>query len=477
MLCRRLDQLPLAIELAAARTPLLMPAQLLERLGRRLDLFKGHRDSDPRQHTLRATIDWSYALLDPEEQRVYRALSVFADGCTLDAAEHVTGADVETLQSLVDKSLVRRRTDGEREPRYWMLETIADYAGERLHDAGASESTRAAHATYFLELAARETDRLLGADRASTLAEFEAERENFRLAQAWWSAADQVENELRLIDALGTFWDARGPLGELRRWQEHALSRGGRHPSVDFDFLVNAAHTATRVRDYERSEELALRALALSQRNGPDTAARALMMLAVIAGGRSDHAKARMLADQALDAARASGKQRRLAITLVSAADVSLTEGDFVRAAELAGEALGHSDGLDPANRAIGLINLAMAKFRQLDVDDAVPPLREALGLAVDLGELDIVAPCLELISGMENDHAIAAQLLGAATTLRKTVEAEPTATERAVLETAEANLRETLGEAVYEAARAEGIALSTGEAVELARRSLSYPR
>ena len=141
-LCRRLDDMPLAVELAAARTKALTPEQILERLSQRLDLLKGGRDADPRQQTLRATIEWCYELLSAEEQQLFARLSVFAGGCTLEAAEEVCDADLDTLQSLVEKSLLRF-TDG----RYWMLETIREYASRRLAEA-ANEIARK-HAEHY----------------------------------------------------------------------------------------------------------------------------------------------------------------------------------------------------------------------------------------------------------------------------------------------------------------------------------------
>ena len=153
-LCLRLDELPLALELAAARTALFSPGQLLERLSERLDLLKGDRDADPRQQTLRATIEWSYDLLSEEEQALFARLSVFAGGCTYEAAEQIADADPDTLQSLLDKSLVRKR-ESEAEPRYWMLETIREYAAERLEEVDTqrryvdhlSDSSRVSHTT------------------------------------------------------------------------------------------------------------------------------------------------------------------------------------------------------------------------------------------------------------------------------------------------------------------------------------------
>ena len=146
-LCVRVDELPLAVELAAARAKALSPRQILERLSQRLDLLEGGRDADPRQQTLRATIDWSHDLLSEEEQRVVRALSVFAGGCTLAAVEEVCSADIKTLQSLVEKSLLRFSNE-----RYWMLETIRDYARERLDEAGETDALARRHADYHLAL-------------------------------------------------------------------------------------------------------------------------------------------------------------------------------------------------------------------------------------------------------------------------------------------------------------------------------------
>ena len=146
-LCARLDDLPLAVELAAARTSVLSPRQILERLSQRLDLLRGGRDAEARQRTLRATIEWSYELLTEEEKRLFAALSVFAGGCTLEAAESVCDADLDALQSLVDKSLLRHTDE-----RFWMLETIRELALERLEDSGGAEDLRRRYTAYFLEL-------------------------------------------------------------------------------------------------------------------------------------------------------------------------------------------------------------------------------------------------------------------------------------------------------------------------------------
>ena len=161
-LCARLDNLPLAVELAAARTRVLSPAQILERLPQRLDLFRGGRDAEARQQTLRATIAWSYDLLAPDEQRGFRSLSVFAAGCALTAAEEVAGADLDTLQSLVEKSLLRFSNE-----RYWMLETIREYAAERLHAQPEAGEIFERHTRFYTELSRSAHGELRGPSQAA----------------------------------------------------------------------------------------------------------------------------------------------------------------------------------------------------------------------------------------------------------------------------------------------------------------------
>ena len=179
-LCRRLDDMPLALELAAARTKVLTPEQILDRLGNRLDLFEGGRDAEPRQATLRATIEWSYELLAPEEQGLFARLAVFTGGCTLEAVEEVCDADLDTLQSLVEKSLVRRTGD-----RFWMLETIREHSSERLAESGEEQGKRQAHAACYLALAEESRRRLRGPEQAVWLARMIVEEQNLRAALSW----------------------------------------------------------------------------------------------------------------------------------------------------------------------------------------------------------------------------------------------------------------------------------------------------
>lgn len=217
-LCRHLDELPLALELAAARTALFSPEQLLEKLSQRLDLLKGGRDADPRQQTLRATIEWSYGLLSDEEQRLFRRLAVFAGGCNYEAAEEIAGADPDTLQSLLDKSLLRKR-DAKTGPRLWMLETIRDYADEKLVESGSLDELRKRHAEYFLELGQSLglTMENLERHRVQRYDVAIAEQDNFRAAIEWAARTD-LELAVRIASSLENFWVTHDPHEGIRRF-------------------------------------------------------------------------------------------------------------------------------------------------------------------------------------------------------------------------------------------------------------------
>ena len=219
-LCRRLDDLPLGLELAAARTPLFSTDQLLERLGDRLDLLQGGRDVDPRQQTLRATIEWSHDLLDEAEQRLFARLTVFATGCTFEAAEAVCDADPETLQALVDKSFLRRRETAVG-PRFWMLGTIRDYGAERLAASEEEETVRERHADWCLSLVAQAPDHSVGPDFERARSILVEERGEIAGVMAWARSTGRDELALRLGSPLDQFWLSLF-LPEARAWLEHA---------------------------------------------------------------------------------------------------------------------------------------------------------------------------------------------------------------------------------------------------------------
>jgi tetratricopeptide (TPR) repeat protein len=251
-LCVSLDNLPLALELAAARTTLFSPRQLLDRISQRLDLLKGAPGSEPRQQTLRATIEWSYDLLAPEEQRLFRALSVFAGGCSYEAAERVCGADPDTLQSLLEKSLVRRR-ESDFGSRYLMLETIREYAAERLDEAGASTDLRARHADWCRELA-EELIGLPGAHQQlfrgpltvqERLDRFAEDYANVQSATAWAWGADDSDLGVGLGAACHGFWRENGRFHDAAAWLEITEPKfESASPAVRLGGLIAAAQTS-----------------------------------------------------------------------------------------------------------------------------------------------------------------------------------------------------------------------------------------
>jgi predicted ATPase/class 3 adenylate cyclase len=267
-LCSRLDNLPLALELAAARTALFSPELLLERLSQRLDLLKGGRDAEPRQQTLRATLEWSHDLLTEEEQRLFRSLSVFAD-CTYQAAEEVCGADPDTLQSLLDKSLIRRRESAPG-TRYTMLETIREYAEERLEESGDATGMRARHASWCCELA----ERLVGVPSAWLAVEvgdFGADYDNVRSALGWAWRSGHAEYGLRLCAVLG-YWIKEGLFRDAVGWLDAARPRielGS--PPVQLQALKAAGLIAFfLLADPEQADEQWQRALVVAKELGDD---------------------------------------------------------------------------------------------------------------------------------------------------------------------------------------------------------------
>jgi predicted ATPase len=262
-LCARLDNLPLALELAAARTSILSPAQLLERLSGRLDLLKAGRGVDHRQQTLRATIEWSHDLLDDEERRLFACLAVFRGGCTLEAAEAVCDAELDTLQSLVDKSLVRVRDEG----RFWMLETIREFAAEQLEASGEGEELRRRHAEHFLELVELAEVRLRNEDPEES-DRFEREHDNVRAALDRLEASGELDAALRLAGAAVWYWSPRGFGVEGRRRVERLLEGDARPTPGRAKALIAAAELAGVSGDPAAAGLRAEEALALYRRLG-----------------------------------------------------------------------------------------------------------------------------------------------------------------------------------------------------------------
>src|SRR5215211_5247743 len=262
-ICVRLDGLPLAIELAAARIKMLPPRAMLQRLSSRLKfLTGGARDVPERQRTLRATIEWSFALLDEGEQLLFGKLAVFSGGRTLEAIEAICDADgdlpvdvFEGVSSLLDKSLLRQEEGPGGEPRFVMLETVHEFAREKLGQSQEAEEIKRVHAQYFLTLAEEAYPELKGANQLEWLERLEAEHDNMRAALSWASERKEAEVALRLGGALWRFWSVRGYYSEGRRWLQEALSMDGRgSPGSRAMALAGAGSLASVQGDYDRAK-------------------------------------------------------------------------------------------------------------------------------------------------------------------------------------------------------------------------------
>lgn len=332
-LCESLDCLPLALELAAARTKLLAPEVLLERLGNRLDALKGTRDAEERHATLRATIAWSYDLLDDAEQRLFARLGVFRAGCTLETAEVVFDAELDTLASLLDKSLLRRRTGRAGEERYWMLETIRGFALERLEESGEADALRLLHAQRMRAIA-RSARLDAEGDAVPDLAAGLAEREDLRAALDWAEEND-VELGLQIAVASQNLWTTSAPEEGMKRL-ERLLDRAGAVPAELRARAMLAQGGAADLAGHDaEADRLTNDALRLFRGLGDDWGiATAEHMLAVAAWRRNDWDRMRELTHHSLELARGR-------FTFMETANywllgqLALIQGDLEKATEL----------------------------------------------------------------------------------------------------------------------------------------------
>jgi predicted ATPase len=417
-LCARLDELPLAIELAAARTAVFSAEQLLERLSQRLDLLRGDRDADPRQQTLRATIEWSHDLLTEDEQRLFARLAVFVGGCTYEAAEEVTGADPDTLQSLLDKSLLRKRAT-ELGPRYWMLETIREFAAGRLEDSGEVDELRGRHAEWFLALADEAYPKLLG-DPRPWLDRLDAEHDNFRAALDHLATVQATQMALQLAGALARYWAIRGHITEGGRRLEAALNADER-PTRERGRALNGcaalygyAGNLGRVRAH--SEEALALHRAIGDRWG---ATYSIYLLGLNAADSGDFDGAEPLLDEALQGFKALDDAHYVLLALDALAWTYGRLGDDERRRLL------HEEVLEEARRqgnerveALTLYQLASLARREGRHDDDVAMLSESLRMYRELQEASGIATTLGEFGKMfalHGDAVIAAKLVAAA--------------------------------------------------------------
>ena len=472
-ICRHLEGLPLAIELAAARLKLLPPQALLARLTPRLTLLSsGARDVPERQQTLRNTIAWSYQLLDVEVQRLFRRLSVFVGGCTLQAIEAMgaaldgeAGGVFEGVACLLDQSLLQQTESEGEEPRLVMLETIREYAWECLESLGERETTCQAHAEYYVALAEKAEPELAGPQQAVWLERLEREYDNLRAALQWLlerageeEARQRQELALRLGAALRWFWLRRGHYREGRDFLERALAGSTAVAGpLQVKALQAAAHLAFEQGDLDRAEALFEECLPRCRDLG-DTAGMALSLglLGAIASNRSNFVVASSRTEEALALFREVGNSEGIAWTLFRLAMLLYHRGEYARAISLNEEALalfrevGNSEGVtwslfglakvlfssqgDPAtgralleealalSREVGhkesiswaLADLGEVVLQQGDAVKARSRLQESLGLAREIGKKEYMATSLRLLARVatfEEDYPAARAL------------------------------------------------------------------
>ncbi len=473
-ICARLDGLPLALELAAARTKLLSPEAMLERMDQRLDLLsRGPRDKPARHRALRDTVAWSYELLEPEEQHLFARLAVFSGGCTLESAVGVCDAGLDPTGSLIDESLLER-VGG----RFRMLETIREYALERLAEDGGAADLRRRHAEHFLKLA--ETDPV--GNQAVWLAQVDAERDNLREALAWSFDAGEMGLGLRLAASLWEFWWVRGHLSEGRRWLDEALARGASEPpDIRARALHAAASLATRQGDYERAAELSEQSLALWEELGDVSGtARSLLSLGTVAAEQGDHERAISLSERAAELYRESGDQRGHALAVSNLGGIALEDGDYVKAASLSEEAYGLFQTLeDSEGMAFALVNQGFAALFEHEHERALVFLRKALRRLVELEFRDVIGYCFEglaAVLSLTGQAGSAARLLGAAEALRESLGVGLAPAERETHEETKLALREALGEEEFSAVWRLGRELTLDEAIVYALQAEAAP-
>ena len=353
-ICTRLEGLPLAIELAAARTKLLPPVALLSRLGNRLELLTGgRRDAPQHQQTLRMTLDWSYDLLEPDAQRLFARLGVFAGGCTLESAEAVCGGDgsvLEGLAALVDESLVRQRETDTGEPRFSMLEIVREYALERLSGSGDGDETRRRHLEHFVSLAEEAEPKLADRDQIAWFARLEDEHDNLRAALAFALDSDDPSSALRLAVGVRGFGQIHGYLVEGRQALESALAATPDVPS--------------------------------------ELRAKALNLSGILAGEQGEFDTARLRFRAALEDAHVVGSTHVISSALVNLGNLAFFGGDLDAARDLFKESIEYFASLDDIRgQALAKENVGLMALTADDVPEAVTWLTAALELAREVGD------------------------------------------------------------------------------------------
>jgi predicted ATPase len=512
-ICDRLDRLPLAIELAAARVKLLPPAKLLERLDQRLPLLTGGaRDAPERQQTLRATIAWSHDLLSDGERALFERLAVFPGGCTLEAAEAVTDADLDTLQSLVERNLVREQDGPDGEPRYVMLETIREFALERLEERPDAEELRRRLGGYLAAVAEAAEPELRGRDHAVWLDRLDAEHDNVRTALRWALDGADPDLGLRLIAVHSLVWALRRSLSEARRWLSEALERtpavASRQRAValmragvfareqgedaaalleesiryadevgDLATQVHAMSNLCFVLPADRANQavpLAEEAVRLARGTGDrEVLAGVLNNLGEVYRGADETVAARAAYEESLAIARTTGHPM-LALLLENLAEMAVQAGDLDRARVISAEALEKAEAVgDRAVVAFAVTTLGWVALGERSLDEADEHLGASLPILRDLGYRHA---CVTVLLGMAGTAAARGEVVRAVRLEAVAARFDETLLGH-VLTVADSGihlryldeLRAATAPSIWETAGREGAAMSLEEGIEYA--------
>jgi len=481
--CHRLDGIPLAIELAAARVSVLSVEEIEARLEHRFRLLSGgSRTALPRQKTLQATLDWSYDLLSKPERSLLSRLSVFSGGWTLAAAEAVCAREdieawevLDLLTSLVNKSLVIAEEQVGRS-RYRMLETVRQYNRERLAQTGQESEIQGRHKDFFLAMAEEARPQLKGLEQAIWLERLEAEHDNLRAALAWCSAEEGDPSGLPLANALWRFWEVRGHLSEGRAYMTEVLKRakaGG--PTKERASVLNAAGVLARLQgDYEAARMLHEESLTLLRElEDKEGIAAALNNLGNVASELGDHRSAMALYAESLAILRQLGDKVRIAMALGNLGVMACDQEDYPSARRLQEEGLslfrelGHKHGI-----ATSLGNLGLLASHQGDYEIARTLQKESLSLRRELGNKSGIACSLEALAFLEvadGQPERAARLWGAAKALREAIQYPELPNEQEEYERNIQAVCMALGEEAYAATWKQGQAMTIEQAIEYA--------
>lgn len=473
-ICRRLDGIALAIELAAARVRVLQIDDIRARIDDRFRLLTGGSRALPRHQTLHATMQWSHDLLTAREQQIFRDLAVFAGGCTLAAAAHVAGRDadeydvLERLTALHDKSLLLVDRDAQAQPRYRMLETVRQYAEERLNEAGESDEARTRHLRYYIALAESAEPELWGRTQARWFATFRHEQENLLAAHAWCAhAMDGGQLALRLVASSWPYWSYTAQPERGYRLAESALglARGASDSTERCKTLLGMSRLAFAMGRYDDALERGERSLDIARRlHDAALTADGLRLAGVSLQARKEHARALVFLEQSCDVARKIGDDERLSHALNAIAEVHRAGDNLVEAEPLYREAARLSRAAeDQRGTATVVTNLASVLMATGRLAEARASLAEARSLANVAGYKGLVECATDVAAALASacgEHALAARFHGAAQRQLHEARICHDPVDEAAIVPHMARSRAKLGDAAFEAAKDEGWAL-----------------